>query len=180
MFSLHIVFENSQETNVYSDLTWQGRQGSIVHDSVYNGEIVDQRNDRVNWTQVGFKDNLTAWITPEILPSPLKLDQNGQFTLQDMPPVRAGPDAIHFEVDRSSKMKNSYLTKQEIGDIQGADLHDGILKPVSVSTPCLGIHIFDMGQNMVGWCRFHFHGPKGLGIYMRHSEVLAQPVVASQ
>jgi alpha-L-rhamnosidase len=32
---------------------------------------------------------------------------------------------------------------------------------------------------MVGWCRFNFHGPRGLGIYIRHAEVLAQPVVSS-
>jgi alpha-L-rhamnosidase len=36
-----------------------------------------------------------------------------------------------------------------------------------------------MGQNMVGWCRFTFHGPRGLGIYIRHAEVLAQPVAST-
>ncbi|CAF3871451.1 unnamed protein product, partial [Rotaria magnacalcarata] len=74
----------------------------------------------------------------------------------------------------------SYLTKKDFNDIQGARLHDGgILKPISVSTPVLGVHTFDMGQNMVGWCRFHFRGPRGLGIYIRHAEILAQPVVST-
>jgi alpha-L-rhamnosidase len=180
MFSLHVVFENAEEMFVYSDQTWQGRQGSIVHDSVYNGEMVDSRNDRPNWATVGFNDSLSLWITPEIMSSPIAVKSNGQMTLQDMPPIRAGPDALHFEINNPSEEKNSYLLKEDIGDIKGAQLHDGgIIKPVSVSTPCLGIHIFDMGQNMVGWCRFHFHGPRGLGIYIRHAEVLAQPVVAS-
>ena len=181
MFTLNIVHANSENTTVYSDLTWQGRQGSIVHDSVYNGEMVDQRNDRPNWAQVGFNDNLTLWITPEIMPAPVDVAHGGLFSLQDMPPIRAGPDALHIEINDPSEMKNSYLSKEEMGNIQGGNLHDGgILKPVSVSTPCLGIHIFDMGQNMVGWCRFNFHGPLGLGIYIRHAEVLAQPVIASQ
>lgn len=180
MFVLHIVFQNSEELSIYSDQTWQGRQGSIVHDSVYAGEMVDTRNDRPTWAQVGFNDTLSLWITPEIMTPPVNVTQNGQFTLQDMPPVRAGPDALHFEINDPSKLKNSYLSTKDIGHIQGGNLRDGgILKPVSVSTPCLGVHTFDMGQNMVGWCRFNFRGPRGLGIYIRHAEVLAQPVIAS-
>jgi hypothetical protein len=165
---------------VYSDQTWQGRQGSIVHDSVYNGEIVDCRNDRPNWAQVGFNDSLSLWIAPEIMTPPVKVPP-GLFTLQEMLPIRAGPDALHFEINNPLEMKNSYVSKKDIGDIKGGDLTDGgVLKPVSVSTPVLGIHTFDMGQNMVGWCRFHFHGPRGLGIYIRHAEVLAQPVVSTR
>jgi len=180
MFVLHIVFENSNDTSIYSDQTWQGRQGSIIHDSVYNGELVDNRNDRPNWAQVGFNDTLSLWITPEIMPSPVNVAQGGLFTLQDMPPVRAGPDALHFEITDLSEIKNSYLSKNDIGDIKGGRLDaGGILKPISVSTPVLGIHTFDMGQNMVGWCRFTFHGPRGLGIYIRHAEVLAQPVAST-
>jgi len=181
MFVLHIVFENSNDTSIYSDQTWQGRQGSIIHDSVYNGELVDNRNDRPNWAQVGFNDTLSLWITPEIMPSPINVTLNGQLTLQDMPPIRAGPDALHFEIDNPSETGNSYLSKKDLGDIKGGQLHDGgILKPISVSTAILGVHTFDMGQNMVGWCRFHFRGPRGLGIYIRHAEVLAQPVESTK
>ncbi|CAF2150374.1 unnamed protein product [Rotaria magnacalcarata] len=180
LFVLHIIFENSDDMAIYSDQTWKGRQGSIVHDSVYNGEIVDNRYDRPSWAQVGFNDSLSLWITPEIMPPPVNITANGQMTLQDMPPIRAGPDALHFEIENPSEMKNSYLTKEDFNDIQGARLHDGgILKPISVSTPVLGVHTFDMGQNMVGWCRFHFRGPRGLGIYIRHAEILAQPVVST-
>ncbi|CAM4759645.1 unnamed protein product [Rotaria magnacalcarata] len=180
LFVLHIIFENSDDMAIYSDQTWKGRQGSIVHDSVYNGEIVDNRYDRPSWAQVGFNDSLSLWITPEIMPPPVNITANGQMTLQDMPPIRAGPDALHFEIENPSEMKNSYLTKKDFNDIQGARLHDGgILKPISVSTPVLGVHTFDMGQNMVGWCRFHFRGPRGLGIYIRHAEILAQPVVST-
>ncbi|CAF3720497.1 unnamed protein product [Rotaria sp. Silwood1] len=172
MFALHIIFENSDQMNVYSDQTWKGRQGSIIHDSVYNGEIVNARYDRPNWTQVGFNDSLSLWITPEILPSPVNINANGQLTLQDMPPIRAGSDALHFEVEHGVDEKKSYLSNEEIGNILGASLKDrGVLQPISVSTPVLGVHTFDMGQNMVGWCRFKFRGPRGIGIYIHHAEV---------
>ena len=42
------------------------------------------------------------------------------------------------------------------------------------------MNTFDMGQNLVGWCRFKFRGARGVGIYIRHAEVLAQPVVATR
>lgn len=180
MFVLRIIFENSDDMNIYSDQTWKGRQGSIIHDSVYNGEIVDGRYDRPNWAQYGFNDSLSLWITPEILPSPVNIAINGQLTLQDMPPIRSGPDALHFEVKHAMDEKKSYLSKEEIENILGRSLKDGgILKPISVSTPVLGVQTFDMGQNMVGWCRFKFRGPLGVGIYIRHAEVLSQPVVST-
>src|SRR5262249_3407695 len=35
------------------------------------------------------------------------------------------------------------------------------IKPVSVKRLRPGVYIFDMGQNMVGWCRLHVSGAKG-------------------
>ncbi|CAF2739263.1 unnamed protein product [Rotaria sp. Silwood2] len=180
MFVLHVIFEDTDQMNVYSDQTWKGRQGSIIHDSVYNGEIVDARYDHVNWAQVGFNDSLSLWITPEILSSPVNIATNGQLTLQDMPLIRAGLDALRFEVEHGVDEKKSYLSKEEIGNIFGASLKDGrVLKPISVSTPFFNVHTFDMEQNMVGWCRFKFRGPRGVSIYIRHAAVLSQPVVST-
>ena len=180
MFILRITFENADQMNVYSDQSWKGRLGSILHDSVYNGEIVDARYDRPHWTQVGFNDSLSLWISPEILPSPVNIAEGGQMSLQDMPPIRAGPDALHFEVDLEIDPTISYLSKEEIETIRGASFKDGgILRPISMSTPSLSVHSFDLGQNMVGWCRFKLLGPPGLGIYFRHAEILSQPLVSN-
>jgi alpha-L-rhamnosidase len=46
------------------------------------------------------------------------------------------------------------------------------LKPVSLSNPRPGVHIFDMGQNMVGWCRLRVAGPRGTAVTLRHAETL--------
>ena len=46
------------------------------------------------------------------------------------------------------------------------------LKPVSVSELQPGVYIFDMGQNMVGWCRMKVSGPAGTQISLRHAETL--------
>ncbi len=131
LFTLLITFENGDEMQVVSDQTWTGREGSIRHDSIYDGEICDSRNDRPSWSQAGFNDSLTAWIMPESLPSPCNISGNGTLALQDMPPIRAGPDALHFEV-LTNNQQQSYLTVEDIGEIKGAKLTDGgILKPIA-------------------------------------------------
>jgi alpha-L-rhamnosidase len=149
---------------IFSDQTWLGRQGSILHDSIYNGELIDARYDRLNWSKVGFNDRLSLWLTPEIMSSPINISSNGQFSLQDMPPIRAGPDALHFEIN--------IPLEEDISLIDG-----GILKPISVSKPFSGVDIFDLGQNMVGWCRIRFNGPRGIGVQIRYAEILSPPGV---
>ncbi len=46
------------------------------------------------------------------------------------------------------------------------------LKPVSVKKLRPGVYIYDMGQNMVGWCRLRVNGPKGTQVTLRHAETL--------
>jgi alpha-L-rhamnosidase len=48
----------------------------------------------------------------------------------------------------------------------------GTIKPVSVKELRPGVYIFDMGQNMVGWCRLHVSGPAGTRVTLRHAETL--------
>jgi hypothetical protein len=128
---------------VLSDQTWRGREGSIKHDSIYNGEIYDRRSDRLNWSQPGFNDTLSMWIMPDILPSPVNGTTVGMLVLQEMLPIRAGPDALHFEVT-TDLSKRSYLTREEIGEIKGASLNGGgILKPVAMWSSDSGMCFID-------------------------------------
>jgi len=46
------------------------------------------------------------------------------------------------------------------------------LKPVAVLAPRAGMYIFDMGQNMAGWCRLHVKGPAGTKVTLRFAENL--------
>jgi alpha-L-rhamnosidase len=47
------------------------------------------------------------------------------------------------------------------------------LAPVAVTEPSPGVWVFDMGQNMVGWCRLTVRGERGDQIRLRHAEVLS-------
>ncbi|MEU8874183.1 alpha-L-rhamnosidase [Streptomyces javensis] len=46
------------------------------------------------------------------------------------------------------------------------------IKPVKVTQPAPGVHLFDLGQNMVGSVRLTVSGPAGHKVRIRHAEVL--------
>ncbi|MCC6698480.1 MAG: family 78 glycoside hydrolase catalytic domain [Candidatus Hydrogenedentes bacterium] len=47
-----------------------------------------------------------------------------------------------------------------------------VLKPKSLKQPAPGVYIYDMGQNMVGWCRLKVDGPAGTAVQLRHAETI--------
>ncbi|MCP5517946.1 MAG: family 78 glycoside hydrolase catalytic domain [Verrucomicrobiales bacterium] len=47
------------------------------------------------------------------------------------------------------------------------------LAPIRVTEPRPGVHVFDLGQNMVGWCRIKAAGRAGQPVMIRHAEMLA-------
>jgi len=46
------------------------------------------------------------------------------------------------------------------------------IQPLSVKELRPGVFIFDMGQNIVGWCRLRVTGPRGTQVSLRHAETL--------
>jgi alpha-L-rhamnosidase len=46
------------------------------------------------------------------------------------------------------------------------------LKPIAVTEPKPGVFVFDLGQNMVGWCRLKVSGAAGTTVSLRHAETL--------
>ena len=46
------------------------------------------------------------------------------------------------------------------------------LKPKSLKEIKPGVWIYDLGQNLVGWCRLKVKGPAGTAVTLRHAEVL--------
>ncbi len=46
------------------------------------------------------------------------------------------------------------------------------LSPRQLSEPRPGVYVFDLGQNMVGWCRVKARGAAGQTVVIRHAEML--------
>ena len=46
------------------------------------------------------------------------------------------------------------------------------MHPVAITNPKPGMYVFDMGQNMAGWCRLKASGLRGTVVKLRHAEAL--------
>ncbi|MBN2507811.1 MAG: family 78 glycoside hydrolase catalytic domain [Verrucomicrobia bacterium] len=46
------------------------------------------------------------------------------------------------------------------------------VQPVALTEPLPGVHVFDLGQNLVGHCRLQCRGPAGTTVTLRHAEML--------
>jgi hypothetical protein len=46
------------------------------------------------------------------------------------------------------------------------------VQPVALTGPQPGVHIFDLGQNIAGWCRLKLRAPRDTAVRLRHAEVL--------
>ncbi|HEY1786759.1 MAG TPA: glycoside hydrolase family 78 protein [Verrucomicrobiae bacterium] len=46
------------------------------------------------------------------------------------------------------------------------------IKPVSMKELSPGVYIFDLGQNIAGWCKLNVEGPAGTQVKLRHAETL--------
>ena len=81
---------------------------------------------------------------------------------------RAGFDDSKWEAAQTVAAPAGVLAAQMAEPLRVTET----LKPVSVKKLKPGVYIFDMGQNMVGWCRLRVDGPKGTQVTLRHAETL--------
>jgi alpha-L-rhamnosidase len=81
---------------------------------------------------------------------------------------RAGFDDSKWEPAQAVAAPKGVLASQMAEPLRVTET----LKPVSVKRLRPGVYIFDMAQNMVGWCRLHVAGPKGAAVTLRHAETL--------
>ena len=114
---------------------------------------------------------------------------DGSWKLTDAGPIRANSEYDGEVYDARRAMDGWSKPEFDDGKWRKAELVEGPagvlrsemaepirvmehVKPVAITNPRPGVHIFDMGQNMVGWCRLKVKGPRGTRVYLRHSETL--------
>jgi len=80
----------------------------------------------------------------------------------------AGFDESRWEKAQQVKGPGGVLVSQMIEPIRVTET----IKPVAITNPKPGIYVYDMGQNMVGWCRLTVTGPRGTKVSLRHAETI--------
>lgn len=114
-------------------------------------------------------------------------DESWKITTEG--PIRANNEYDGEEYDARREMPgwatagfddNSWQSAQRVQGPDGTLMAQSIdpirimetLKPKAITEPKPGVFIFDMGQNMVGWCRLTVRGPAGTTVSLRHAETL--------
>ncbi len=80
----------------------------------------------------------------------------------------AGFNDLDWQAAKEVSAPGGGMSSQMIEPIRVVE----ILKPIALTQPRPGVWIFDLGQNMVGWCRLKVSGPAGTVVAMRHAETL--------
>ena len=161
LLQLNAQLKDGSNFTLVSDGSWQGKQSQTVAAGVYQGQIIDKRLERGDWSSPTYHDPRSLWLPVDIMPSPLTSD--GELSLQMMDPIRKGDDALHI---RTTGMGGG--TRLRAARL-GVDIRQRVLQPTTESQWGYGA-LFDLNQNMVGWCAINTSLPRGSSMYIRYSE----------
>ena len=81
---------------------------------------------------------------------------------------RAGFRGDHWQAAQIVEPPAGAMAAQMNEPIQALET----LEPLKITQPRPGAFIFDLGQNLVGWCRLKVAGPAGTRVTLRHAETL--------
>ncbi|MCP5517187.1 MAG: family 78 glycoside hydrolase catalytic domain [Verrucomicrobiales bacterium] len=144
LLQLEIELADGSRQTVVSDESWQlTTDGPIRANCEYDGEEYDARLEMPGWSRAGFMDPLADG------PS----DDGLARKWESAHPVGAPEGALAAPMIEPIRVTE-------------------VLRPVAVTEPEPGTYIFDLGQNMVGWCRLRVAGPRGTRVTLRHAETL--------
>jgi alpha-L-rhamnosidase len=143
---LAIEYADGSSAAIVSGPDWKlSTQGPILANNEYDGEEYDARREFAGWDRPGFDDS--AWEAAQVVAAPA-----GVLAAQMADPLRV--------VETLHPVSVKLLTPV-METLQPSGVH---VNP--------GVWIFDMGQNMVGWCRLHVAGDTGTRVSLRFAETL--------
>ena len=178
LFQLNMQSSDGSVTQVVSDATWTGREGSVASSSPFMGEAYSALKERANWTLPGFVDPLSAWLPAQVLPSALTNPNSTQYglRLQTMDPVRAGNAALHVATTTNPPTTHTPSTTATPTPAGAPLLGGGLLHPVAVTGPVVGVFVYDMGQTFSGTCTVTLANvPPRIVVSVQHAEVMRAP-----
>ena len=174
--NLHLEYADGTVAEIVSDDSWKlTTDGPIRANNDFDGEEYDARKELPGWSEPGYAP--AASRSPlggergERAPATSLTNSDSSTESHPSPLIplpsegRGKPDWSRVQIVSAP---GGVLAAQMIEPIRVT----GTLKPVSVKEIKPGVFIYDLGQNMVGWCRLHVAGPAGTQVTLRHAETL--------
>ena len=150
---IEVDYADGTRDTIVTDGSWRSNDdGPYVYSDFIDGQTYDARCEMPGWDRVGFgADDWRAVVTN---PADTKwLWWNGRTGDSDL---------------RTRDVTQPRLVAQMNEPIRVVRE----LKPVSITEPWPGVYVFDLGQNIAGWCRLKLCAASGTIVRLRHAEVL--------
>ncbi len=80
----------------------------------------------------------------------------------------AGYNAVAWKSAQILPAPGGALSARRISPIRVTETR----RPIARTSPKPGVYVFDLDQNLVGWCRLQGKGPRGTTVRLRHAETL--------
>jgi len=155
LLQLRIEHTDGSVSEVVSDESWQLTVGGpILSAGEFDGEEYDARKE------------LGAWSGPGYDRSRRREEADSSIDLERS--VRLVTSAATWQPAQIGSAPPGQLSAQMSEPIRVTET----LKPVSVKETRPGVFVFDLRQNLVGWCRLRVQGQAGTQVQLRHAETL--------
>jgi alpha-L-rhamnosidase len=165
MAQIEIEYQDGTRDTVVTDATWKVfGKGPIRQADFLMGEYYDARMETPGWTAPGFDDG--AW------PQAILAEDNGSVA------------ATFYEFRNPTETGEKLEVKGRPVDLgfrppKKLEAFPGVpvraieeIRPIAITSPQEGVHIFNLGQNFAGVARLKVKGPAGTVVRMRFGEML--------
>lgn len=147
---LRLSMNDDSETIVTTDESWKCAPAPVIADSIYDGEVYDERKVITGWSCAACSDS--TWDQVKIV-DVLKRGAYEELTEK----------ASNGETVKIGKLEDRLSLPIVVKETR---------KPIKIIYTPMGETVLDLGQNMTGWIRMRIHEPAGTEIKLSHGEIL--------
>lgn len=165
MAQLEIEYSDGSRETVVTDASWKSTgEGPIREADFLMGEYYDARKELPNWAKVGFDDR--SWESAILAKDGGSVPATFyEFQNADKPNGKVEVKGRPVDLAFKAPPKLEAFPGVPVRAIEE-------IKPVAITSPTNGVHIFNLGQNFAGIVRLKVKGAAGTVVQLRHGEML--------
>ncbi len=91
ILQINIELEGGKRLTLFSDRTWKGKDGPLISDSIYDGEVYDARLESLEWDRPGFDDRSWSLVETGVAPK-------GSLSAQMVQPIQVMDSIVPLEM----------------------------------------------------------------------------------
>ncbi|MFF0342859.1 family 78 glycoside hydrolase catalytic domain [Kribbella sp. NPDC004875] len=113
-------------------------------------------------------DGSWTWSTGPIVANDIYAGETYDARAEQPDWDRPGFDAGDWEPVRTTPAPSAVLAANTMPAVRVTQT----LRPIGLTEPKPGVHVYDLGQNIAGWARLRVSGPRGTAVRLRTAEEL--------